>query len=374
MIEVKKSVILLFAFLCTILSGCIPPRHYSADFSKQRVSSIGIVKVLIGKTEGKIILSSEKGITAFDSHNKVYYRGKNITVSAEDVNLKIKIESPDGIISVDNVQYRGFIVLSKVQNNLQIINHVNIENYLCGVVPMEMSKSWPLEALKAQAIAARSYAYNHILNNKNTVFDLDSTTKFQVYGGFNAESEISNKAVRDTAGVVMISKDKPIAAFFHSTCGGETISNQYVWKGENSEYLTDVKCTYCSDSPHFTWHEEMSINEFSSVLRKNDSAAGALKGITFKKHNGRVTECILNHSSGVISVSGNDLRLLLGAKKIKSWYFTTSKVNNVIRIDGRGYGHGVGMCQYGARGMALKGLDHVEILRKYYRGIEFLRI
>ncbi|MBN1501479.1 MAG: SpoIID/LytB domain-containing protein [Spirochaetes bacterium] len=370
----KKIILSFVLILSVVYYGCTPPKNYISDSSRRKISSVRTVKVLILKTGQRTVFSSAKNISVYDGGNSEIFNGKSFSVSAADVKSKIRISSADEIIRINDTPYRGNVVIQKENDSMLVINHVNIEKYLCSVVPSEMAKSWPIEALKAQAIAARTYAYNHIASAKNTVYDLDATTSFQVYKGCSVEGPVSNEAVFLTAGVIMVSGGKPIAAFFHSTCGGETISNQFVWQGEKISYLNDEKCSYCSDSPYFTWTEEVNLNEFRSALLKKNPSAGSLKGITFKKHNGRIIECIIKHTGGVTSLTGNDLRLFLGAKKIKSLYFTTSKINNVIRISGHGYGHGVGMCQYGARGMAMKGLDHVEILRKYYRGIEFLRI
>ena len=128
-------------------------------------------------------------------------------------------------LSVNGTRYRGTIELHGVTGLLYVINPVKLDEYLFGVVPSEMPPGWPLEAMKSQAVAARTYAYYHIMKHKNLLDDLDATTNSQVYKGIGAEKENSNNAVISTAGEIITHKGSPILSYFHSTCGGHTIDD-----------------------------------------------------------------------------------------------------------------------------------------------------
>lgn len=368
----KISLFIIASFL--IITGCTPTKNIKYDKVSAKIDSKSWIKVLIKKTNSKVIIGSEKGLVVKDSAGKTLHRGVIYTIDTKLFSEPVKVESYRSPLDIGDARYRGRFLIKKIGSSIYVINEVLMDDYLCGVVPAEMSEKWPLEALKAQAIAARSYAYNHLQNNKNKIYDLDGTTKFQVYKGFDVESENSNKAVRTTSGVIMAYNSKPVMAFFHSTCGGIIINNKYVWKGNDIEYLQDGECEFCKNSPHYSWNQKMNIDTFRNHLRKAYSNVGDVKKISLKKHNGRIYECQISHTKGNLTMTGNDLRMILGARKIKSLYFKMQKVNNDIILKGHGYGHGVGLCQYGAKGMAEKKHNHREILKKYYNGVEIIKI
>lgn len=357
-----------------VVFSCTPPKQGGSSvrtggFFSKPVSKGKLVRVLLKKTKGSQVVSSKHGLILSNADSgEVIYRGKDAEFNMGNVIGVMKVDAEKEGVEINGSIYRGYVIVRKKNNYIYFINVLTMEEYLCGVVPVEMSPSWPIEALKAQAVAARSYAVNHISIKKSELYDVDSTTNFQVYRGMSCESKISNNAVFSTAGEVLLYDSKPIMAFFHSTCGGHTSDNSYVWKGKDLPYLEPVKCDYCKDSPHYTWHDHMDINSLAGSIRKKYSEVSRVQGIRFKKHKGRVYEADIKYPGGKVILSGNELRMLIGAKKIKSLYFKARKEKNGISVDGHGFGHGVGMCQYGAKGMAVEGYNYKQILQKYYRG------
>ena len=295
---------------------------------------------------------------------------KAIEVKSSDVKSEYIYESSDGIIGVNGVKYRGLLIVRKLGSKLDVCNRISLEDYLKGVVSCEMSGNWHIEALKAQAVAARTYAVYFLNKKSNLNYDLDSTTNFQVYKGYSSESSTGNSAVEKTSGLIMAYKGEPILSFFHSTCGGWTSDNGDVWVGKNLQYLKRVKCEYCTESPKYSWKESISVNEIKSLLEKNGKQVSKIKSINIKRSSERVKTVIIRHSNGEIVLTGNEFRRIVGAERLRSLYFTTSVSGKTVSFEGRGWGHGVGMCQYGAKKLAEKGKNYSFILKYYYSGVD----
>ena len=233
----------------------------------------------------------EKRIRISDVKTReVYYDGKggNVHFYPARVKKPVVVESWESPLSVNGKPYRGLLELHNVVGRLHVINVVTMSEYLCGVVPSEISSSWNAEALKAQAVAARTFAWYHLINKKGSQVDFDATTSFQVYGGAAAETDATNRAVAATDGEIAVYRDNPILAYYHSTCGGHTIDNNYVWKGSGIPYLKGVRCDYCTASPHFSWEEHLSLYDLRNYLGKKYTGVGAITGIRFQRNRGRV--------------------------------------------------------------------------------------
>jgi stage II sporulation protein D len=335
------------------------------------------IKVLIIKSANYLAISSSSRIkVSLLSSQKIIYNnsGKKLKFYPEKIRKPILVESWGSVLKVNGIPYRGMIEIHNIMGKLSIVNVVKLDEYLFGVVPSEMSAGWHLEAIKAQAVAARSYAFYHILLKKNGFYDLDSTVNFQMYKGYSVESEKSNRAVKETKGEIMIYANKPILAFFHSTCGGWTSNNEQVWSGEKIPYLRGRSCNFCQNSKYYSWKEKLSLYSIKIHLRKLYRNVGAIKQITFKSHKNRVVSVLIRHSGGLINMPGNKFRLLFSAKKIKSLFFRAQKIKNGLLLSGKGWGHGVGMCQYGALGMAQKNYSYRKILKFYYQDVKIIKI
>ncbi len=271
-----------------------------------------------------------------------------------------------GDLLVDGTRYRGKILVCRDNEGMYLINEVPLEEYVKNVVSAEVGPNWAFEALKAQAVIARTYALRQKSANSNPNYDLTSTVLDQVYrgetkGGTN-EALIS-RAVEQTRGEVLTYDGKLIEAFYHSTCGGETEDPREVF-GKSYPYLKPVK-SKCALSPYCVWEREIPLEEIAKAL-----GVAGIKRISIESHTvtGRVRALKVFHGKGVLTVKATDLRKMLGWKRLPSTKFTFTRKGHVIVFEGKGYGHGVGLCQWGALQMARQGKNYREILSFYYPG------
>lgn len=201
------------------------------------------------------------------------------------------------------------------------------------------------------------------------MFDLDATVNSQVYRGICDEKQSTTEAVIGTSGEIIAYDNRPIVSYFHSTCGGKTSDEKYVWNSNGMPYLRSVQCGFCNDSTKFKWESRLTLDEIRKYVSAQNPAIGTIRTVTFRRNNNRVAGVFIKHSRGMISITGNNFRLMFPPEKIKSLYFTSKKISNGLLLTGYGWGHGVGMCQWGARGMALRGYNYHDILKHYYTGV-----
>lgn len=296
--------------------------------------------------------------------------------------------------------YRGAIAWVATDTGVLAVNHVPLEDYLRGVVPLEIGERSPGEraAVQAQAIAARSYTVTRLLQGQSGVgrspdFDVVASVGDQVYGGRSAERPLSDEAVAATAGLVLKIGQRVVNAPFYSTCGGETAAAEEVWRTNGESHLRRVSDRipgteryYCDIAPRFAWTRAWSTTELDAVVRRyiagyvtvGSSGPGSVTDLVVEDRtpSGRVGTLVIRTDRGSHRLRGNDSRSVLrssGGELLNSSYFsvTTERDNGrLVRavIRGNGYGHGVGMCQWGAIGRARAGQDVRSILRTYYPG------
>jgi stage II sporulation protein D len=344
-------------------------RKSGTDTSYIRVLLLNKGSIKLGSKSGFRIREKKSGKILYES------RKKHLVIGAGKIKRSLLVESRGTPLSLNETPYRGMFELHNIVGKIYVINIVKMDNYLFSVVPSEIPASWDMQALKAQAVAARTYTYYHLLNRKKKkIYDLDASTNFQVYKGMSSEKPDTTRAVLETSGEILSHNHKPILAYFHSTCGGKTADDDFIWKGKGKTYLTGIKCNYCSQSPHYRWQEKLTLHEIKNSLSKKYRNIGKIRRISFTRRFGRVTGVEILHSSGKLTLSGNSFRLLFPPKKLKSMYFVSRKSGSGLLIRGRGWGHGVGLCQWGARGMAEKGANYRAILKHYYRNIRLVKI
>ena len=343
------------------------------------------VKVLL--KEANSISFSSTGETYFIMDNKKYIiKERKWTVSKDAVilnnNSQIeKISFPfivrpkNGYLKYKVRRYRGEFIIDYYNGRILLINRLPLEEYLYGVVGPEIGgvKKEVFEAAKAQSVAARSYSLSAIKRKKSRPFDLYGDTRDQVYVGLDAENELIIKAVNKTRGYTLTYKGEPIVAYYHSTCGGITASSEDVWS-KKITYIKSVKDTphhrgknyFCKPSPHFKWEIKFQKDRFLSkivqAINKSDARRVKIK-LSINRKTRRINKVIVETDRGDGSISGSRFRNLFG---LKSTWFTIKKKGNYYIIEGKGYGHGTGMCQWGAREMAKKGYNFKKILRHYY--------
>lgn len=296
--------------------------------------------------------------------------------------VEISSSSPDAFLTLSSssckfAQYRGKIKVSLGKRGVSLVNIVDLEDYIRGVLPSEMPSSFNIEALKAQAVAARTYAWMNRGRHKSLDCDLCDSTDCQVYLGAVGEKSSTSKAVAETEGLVLAHEGRLIWAQYSSDCGGTT-------QNGGKPYLTSVSdspegggADYCDHDGH-CWIKSWELLEFEKLIARSYPALRGLKSISVAQTDAanRVEEVEITAESGNISVSGVRLRKILGNTAIKSTIFTVKVEDGKVIFDGRGFGHGIGLCQFGSNGLAGAPNNYTfeQILKHYYHGVEIVPI
>jgi stage II sporulation protein D (peptidoglycan lytic transglycosylase) len=301
--------------------------------------------------------------------------------------------------------YRGtFRIHASSPEGLTLVNEVGLEDYLRSVLPNEIGTppESDFAAVKAQAVAARSYTIAYRGRRAEFGFDLYASVEDQVYAGQTRENDQSNRAVESTRGEVLTSDGEPIRALYSSACGGRTANVEDVWPWAYTAYLRSVRddagegtTPYCSLSSNFRWREEWDAGAFLAMVRQygpteNGGAAASLAGelldvrVDKRSRCGRVQDLAVTTTAGDAAFHGDRTRWVLrrpGTGAIlRSSFFKIGVVRgddgrpDKVVATGAGNGHGIGMCQWGAMGMARAGSDYREILAHYYKSTRLERI
>jgi stage II sporulation protein D len=314
-------------------------------------STNAIVKDGSGRVLGEI-----SGMNAFNAQAS----GGNIALG----NLRgssLFIEPRDnGYVWIGDRWYRGDTQLISQSGQITAINHVNLEQYLYSVVGAESYASWPLEALKAQAVAARTYALYKKSQNNNRYYDVDTTTATQVYKGLDTEFTSTVQAVGETNGQVMTYNGKTILAVFHSSSGGHTENVEDIWSS-NLPYLRGV-VDYDQTAPEYQWSKTFTGSQLGNLI----GGVGTITSMTPERTTpqGRIVTMRVSGTGGTKRINGEQLRQALN---LKSTLVNISALGNgSFQVYGRGFGHGVGLSQWGAESLAQQGLNYQQILGHYY--------
>lgn len=391
---------------------------------------------IINEEKINCTLNGNGDISLIDTNKDVIF-----TLPGDNTYLLYGNGSQENLIKIEKDRYRGYLNLSNTGGIIRVINHIGIEEYLYGLVPREMPSNFPPEALKAQAVAARTYAIHNMDKHKNDGCNLCDTTHCQVYLGYDGEKPSTTTAVDETRGILAFYDGQTIDAQYHSSSGGYTNDSKDVWGGDYP-YLKAVKDDFSAESPYSSWSISIDINDLNNRLVSNGINIGVLEIVEVSKmsQNGNVESLLLKGSLGNEEVKSSTFRNIVGNMDLKSTNFSIQGVgiadntikskyvyvidanknivsldikkvaiidkygrrqisassnramsmnkvesldldieqyqqNNYgskITIEGKGFGHGVGMSQYGAKRMAELGYDFKEILKFYYAGIDIL--
>ncbi|MTI66057.1 MAG: SpoIID/LytB domain-containing protein [Firmicutes bacterium] len=388
-----------------------------ANNRKEEIEDITRVDLEVTMDKENVVIENNSGETVFlyDPNEKIYFKPNN--------------QIP--VIQINNKEYRDLLAFNIVDRNLIPINFLPLNHYLYGVVPREVSASWPMEALKAQAVAARNYTLINKSKHSNSGYGLCDTHDCQVYGGYAVENEKSNKAVDDTSNKVITYNGNLISAFYHSTSGGHTENSENIWSFE-VPYLKGVDDKFSKDSPNSKWELSIDKEKLEKKLLENDIKLGDISQIKILEvsDNGRVLKLLVIGTEGNKVFEKEAIRKIIGYYELKStWYnvktdadvyvidgnsnkpikktinntkiITVDGLNSVSRdsdrrvgnenykkfsitdgevdkkvsaipttyyFSGKGWGHGLGMSQWGAKRMAELGYSFDEILEYYYTG------
>jgi len=284
-------------------------------------------------------------------------------------------------LRLDGVPYHDVIeVFINPLSISVVVNEVGLENYLRGVVPNELNSTnqSQSEAVKTLTIAARTFAYSSLGQNAVRGFDVYSDSRSQVYRGVGSEKQLSNRMIDETRGIIATYRDKPIVAFYSSTCGGRTEDSREVFRKAPIPYLQGGAACPDTSSPYHSWDEKIRISQIQGRL---DRFAGVGKLTRLeplrKSRWGRTVEMRFTGTKGEKVLKGLNIRSALG---LRSNWITDFDVHSdrssyivEIHVRGKGWGHGVGLCQVGTVELAGRGWNFERILKHYYQGIEVTR-
>jgi stage II sporulation protein D len=353
---------LLFCIVVIVLSA--PPVFASENI---RVAIADDQRVVSVKSSSNLLIAG----TLSAGHNKV------LRFTAASVGGRpVRIRSADGFTQVNGKRYRGSLELRKKKNGLLlVVNDLDLEEYLRGVIASEVPPDWEPEALKAQAVASRTYALYEKRSAGKRPYHILATVTSQVYNGVNGEQVNAVRAVKDTTGLILTYQGKVIPAFYHANCGGHTENASLLWDLDEP-YLKGVDCECQAILKDGLWEKRIRISHISDSLRRlgfrvDDISDMRIAGITPA---GRVRNVTILSARGTTTIPAETLRAALGNTEIPSVFFEVEMSEGEAVFSGRGSGHGVGLCQWGAQEMAGKGHDNKSILSHYYPGAVLTRM
>ncbi len=316
------------------------------------------------------------GTKAFEAVIKPYQEGLMIGdghYRRDRITFKVK----NGSIRIDKREYLHQVQISKdSKGKLSVINQIDLEEYLKGVLPLEVNAGWPIEALKAHAIISRTFALFKAIEKKDEAFSLLSTVHSQVYGGSLFHKMKTDDAIDATRGEVLTFKGKIFPSYFHAACGGQTAQADKIWAVEPNPVLKGVVCNFCSNSKYWKWSFHIPLKQIEEIMQKNGYPANHLNNIILTRYDpsGRASKVVLQYQYSDLTIGADELRAYLGYERLKSLKATVVVKNGQAYFSGHGWGHGIGLCQWGARHQAALGKTYRQILEFYFPGSETKKI
>jgi len=372
------------AMVVLFLFGCVKDTSTAFSNSSEKIkvailknmTNLTIEGATVAEADGyRLPLQPDKEASrsafslALEGSGALTVNGSKITGS------RIAFFSDNGVLSVNSRTYRGKIEVIREQKGLLVVNELPLEFYVAGLINQEISSKWPIEVVKAQAVIARTYAMYRKQKRVTGDYHVEATVADQVYAGSMTEDERSLYAVKETIGEVLTYNGELALTVYHSNSGGMTEDAKNIW-GKDYPYLRQVKSLFDKDSSHFSWILNMSPQSVEAALKDAGYSISDIQNIipVYTTNSGRVIKVMMHYAGGKLEMSGEDLRKAVGYDKLKSTMFTVEIVNSSFVFNGKGYGHGVGLSQWGAKGMAEKGYTYTEILEHFYPGTRIERI
>lgn len=353
------------------------PAKQAPDLRVGLASGRASLTITLAGSKATVQTGSSKTITlAANTAAAIRWQDGAFLVGREKLRGEVLVIRPAakaGELSLDGRRYRGALELRHKGGGLTAVNIVPVDDYLRSVVPEEMLVDWPAEAIKAQSVAARSFALASRGRHAGESYDLCTTTHCQLYTGTAAEKSASNAAIKATRGEVLTYGGKPIEALFHTDSGGMTENSEDVW-GSHVPYLRAAKDTPTKTMP---WTKTISRADLERKLAAKGHDIGKVRSLALsplaigraakdRTASGRVKTMTVKGTKGTATLSGTTWRSLLG---LKSTLFDAKLAKDMVTFTGYGSGHGLGISQWGAERMAAKGKSYADILHHYYTGI-----
>ncbi|MBI5237162.1 MAG: SpoIID/LytB domain-containing protein [Deltaproteobacteria bacterium] len=360
----RKRPWLLIYMIVFCMSGCVIVPGQAEHGEKIRVL------VLKGSKEFDVSGSREGALHI----RKDPYGAVKVNGTTEGLPLRLH---PEGeFIYLNGKPYRGTIEVEDGQEGLIAVNELLLESYLVSIINNEISSKWPHDVLKAQAVVARTYAVYQRNRRQNSPYHIEGSVMGQVYSGVDTEDSAALTAVRDTAGEILTYSGEPALTVYHSNAGGMTDSAKDIW-AHYYPYLLAVKSPYDETAPRFYWEFTLSAGSLKEALERSGYHTGEPEAVytTEITPAGRVKSVIIkDKGSRKLRLTGEDLRKAVGYSNLRSTMFEVNKSGDTFIFRGKGSGHGVGLSQWGAKGMAEKGYTYSEILMYYYPGTKLVKV
>jgi stage II sporulation protein D len=366
--------------------GCVD----SSSPSAARSRPIGTQWVSVEVTAPTLSCTGE--CVVFDAAGGLVARFESVTtgtpveVSLLRVQLGDRVLAPppvelhpvgNAVVGVGGRTFRGHlrVEFDERSGRARLLNRLPLEEYLPGVVSAEMPDHFGLEALKAQAVAARSYALAEMARAGRLYGD----TRSQAYGGIGRESALGSRAVHETTGEVLQGAGRVVTGYYHSTCGGRTVPPSSVFELLPGVEDVAVPCPDCRHAPFYRWERHFAAADVVAALGLPPAPLESVEVVT-EPRSGRAESVGVRAGGVELTLTGGAFRERLSEGRPLAGQLLSTRFDGAPRLEGdtlivagRGWGHGVGMCQYGAAGFARRGADHRAILRRYYPGAEIVR-
>ena len=375
----KKYIFLSLILLTVLMAGVInasdklswkPPEIVRVAIirdSREVVLAIhGAYRLRDMSTTGHVIA---RGLRLTESKVRLLDRGILIGLDVYPAKRLTIEPAKDASIIIDNRPFRGEVTLIRTpDNHITAVNSINVEDYIKGVLYHEVSHHWPMEALKAQAVAARTYAL-YSLNPSGKDYDVTNDIYSQVYGGRDSERYRTDLAVDRTRGQILTYNGQIIPTYFYATCGGMTEDARELWNLPDIPPLRGVPCPFCKNSPHMQWRNNFRLKDIQGELDRHGIKIDTIKDISIvdRDRSERIDHLKITQKNGQeLILKGKDFRDIMGPNVIKSNNYEIAMKGYYVDLIGKGWGHGVGMCQWGALGMAQQQFTYEQILAYYY--------
>ncbi len=385
----SKVLITAFFIVCSFYNICV-----SNELSSKAQINICVLEkvnkaVLLNLSSSEVILQiNNKKFLLRGSNIKIEFKGHNkvkINDLIYDLPVYIRYKKQKDTCELNGQIYPlNFKIYTLDNKSLIFVNIVDIETYVEGVLPYEVVSSWSDEMLKVQAVIVRTYALANINRHKEDGYDLCNNIHCQVYKGFSKNELMRKrveKAVKKTKGMVLVEPKtkKLIQTYYHAACGGATEDMSEIWHSTiQVPWLVSVKCDFCRKSPYYKWSYSISQEDFCSVLRKNGynlTKKTNKINVVDKTKGGRIKNVEIISLDSKFKIGMEELRKILGYQKLKSTKIYKIEVTpKTITFYGLGWGHGVGLCQWGANELTNLGKSFKEVLEYYYPNTKIIKI
>lgn len=355
----------LILFAVFFISGCV-------GIKPGQAGSGGKIRVLVLKGVSSVTI---KGARNAGTLRVTKAAGNRVVADGREMELPLRFAPANRYVYINGHPYSGTVEIYPGKEGLLVIDDIFLESYLVGIINNEISTTWPANAVKAQAVVARTYALCQKKKRPGEIYHIEGSVMGQVYSGADTEDALALRAVRETAGEVLVYNGEPALTVYHSNAGGMTDSSKDVWLIDYP-YLKSVKSPYDATYRQINWDFLLSKESIKKLLNSAGYSIGDVESITVNSitEAGRVKTVVIRDNEGrKIILTGEDLRKIVGYTALKSTIFSVEKSADLFAFKGRGAGHGVGLSQWGAKGMAENGYSYREILRHFYPGTSLIR-